>query len=178
MQDIKKLLAKEFKNSNLDLPLNHRKRFEDKLHKELHTNKKNKFSVIKIAANFLLLVSLGILITFNLKNKKTVKQNYTLGSLSPELEKIERYYTNAITYELTQLEINDENQPILDKYFTKIEELTNQYKLESTQLNIDDINEKTINALIDNLQMRLQLLLHLKEQLNSIKNKNNEKNNI
>ncbi len=177
-KNIKEIINSDYKNTNNDLPNNHRLKFENRLQKELHSKKRNKFLLIKIAASFLILISLGVFTYSNLNKEEVIQQNYTLGSLSPELEKIESYYTNAITYELTQLEINDQNQPILDKYFSKLEELTKQYQQESNQLNLDKINEKTINALIDNLQMRLQLLLRLKEQLNSIKNKNNEKSNI
>ncbi len=176
--NIKEILKKEFKNSNHDLPVNHRQQFENKLQNELHKSKKRNFTFLKVAASIILLVSLGLLVNFNLKNKEVKKQNYTLGSVSPELKKIENYYTNAITYELTQLNTNSKTKPILDKYLTKLEELTKKYKEESAQLNIDKISEKTINALIDNLQLRLQLLLQLKEQLNSIKNKKDEQNTI
>jgi hypothetical protein len=177
-KDIKKIVKKEFENSNTNLPKNHQIRFEERLKNELHFKKKTNFFFLKIASSFLILLSLGIIIYTNYTDKNILKQNYTLGSLSPELEKIEEYYTNAITYELTQLEINTENQPILDKYFDKLEQLTTDYKKQSTELNIHQINEKTINALIDNLQLRLQLLLQLKEQLNNHKIKTNENNKI
>jgi hypothetical protein len=177
-KNIKEIINTDYKNTNSDLPNKHRLKFESRLQKELHSKKGNKFLFMKIAASFLILISLGVFTYSDLNKKEVIQQNYTLGSLSPELEKIESYYTNAITYELTQLEINSENQLIFDKYFGKLEELTKQYKLESNQLNLDKINEKTINALIDNLQMRLQLLLQLKEQLKTIKSKTHEKNNI
>jgi hypothetical protein len=168
----------KFINSTHNLPVNHRKRFENRLKNELHAPKKNKFNFIKVAASIIILLGFIFLINHNLKNKVKVNKTYTLGSLSPELEKIENYYTNAITYELAQLDLNDDNKLILNKYLNKLAELTKQYKEESAQLNIDKISEETINALIDNLQLRLQLLLQLKEQLKTIKNKKNENNKI
>lgn len=176
--NIKDTIKKDFKETNYELSKNHRTNFENKLKKELHQTNKNKFTIIKIAASIIFLISIVVFTTKKTSNKNNAIENYSLGSLSPELEKIENYYTNAISYELTQLEINDENKPVLDKYLNKLGQLTKQYNEESTQLNIDEINEKTINSLIDNLQLRLQLLLQLKEQLNIIKNKKDEKHKL
>lgn len=174
-QNIKEI-TKKFKHTSKDLPLNHQKRFEGKLQVALHQQKKQ-FSIFRIAATLVLLVGLGFV--FNNLFTSKVEDNYTLGSLSPELERIESYYTNAITYELAKLEITEDNKFILDSYFAKLEELTKTYNKESAQLNIDNINEKSINALIDNLQLRLQLLLQLKQQLKqNFKANTNEKNNI
>ena len=175
MKNIKKIITSDIEKA-IELPKNHRKRFKKRLQNELHTKKRN-YYFLKIAAIFLLLFGIGY-IGFQKIKPNQVEKQYTLASLSPELEKIENYYTNAITYELSQMAIGDENQPIFKKYFQKIEELTIQYKKQSAQLNIDTINEKTINALIDNLQLRLQLLLQLKEQLQTIKDHKNENHKI
>lgn len=175
MKNIKEIIESN-KEIPIDLPKNHRKRFENKLQQELHT-KKSKYLFLKIAASFLLLISIGY-ISYQILALKQAEEQYTLASISPELKKIENYYTNAIAHELTQIEINEENQLILEKYFKKLDELTTQYKKQSAQLNIDKINEENINALIDNLQFRLQLLLQLKEQLKTIKDKKNEKHKI
>ncbi len=177
-KDIKKIIAADYKNTKEDLPTNHRSRFKIKLQKELHKKQQRKNIFLKIAAVFLLLISFSILFT-KLNVKEDVNQKkQTLGSLSPELQKIENYYNNAIKFELSKIKRTRENKQILEKYFTKLEQLTAQYKKESAQLNIDKINEVSINALIDNLQIRLQLLLQLKEQLQTIKNTKNEKTKI
>ncbi len=160
------------------LPKNHRITFEQRLKKELHQKPKASFIFLKVAATVVLLLSLGYYLvpTNNVPDSVKIEEVVTLGSLSPELEKIENYYTNAIAFELTQIDISEENKPVLDKYLEKLGELTTQYKKESAQLDIDRISEKSINALIDNLQLRLQLLLQLKEKLNTIKNNKNEQN--
>jgi len=177
-KDIKKIIETEFKNSKKELPINHRDRFKEKLQKELHKKQSNKNILLKIAAVAILVIS--VLAIFNKSNVEEIeiKEKYTLGSLSPELKKIENYYNNAINFELSKIKITEENKQKSEKYFTKLEQLTEQYKKESAQLNIDKINEKSINALIDNLQIRLQLLLQLKEQLQTNKNTKDENHKI
>ena len=56
--------------------------------------------------------------------------------------------------------------------------LTNEYKLQSEQLQIDKIDEELINNLIDNLQMRLQLMIELKNELKKLKSKENEEHTL
>lgn len=167
-------------NIDKELPKNHRITFEKRLKKELHQKPKSSYGFLKIAATVVLLLSLGyyFIPKNNVPDSVEIEEAITLGSLSPELEKIENYYTNAIAYELTQLDISEDNKPVLDKYLEKLGELTDKYKSESAQLDIDKISEKSINALIDNLQLRLQLLLQLKEKLNTIKNNKDEQNII
>ncbi|MBL4939362.1 MAG: hypothetical protein JKY16_03655 [Lutibacter sp.] len=65
---------------------------------------------------------------------------------------------------------------MLDGYLEKIGELTQEYKILTNELNTEGVNEKTINALIDNLQLRLKLLYQLKEQLNELKKLNTTEN--
>jgi hypothetical protein len=175
---MQKAIEKHLEKTQNELPKNHRQRFENKLKEQLHSKSKKNYWFLKIAASLLLLISITY-ITFNTtKTQENAIEKISLGSLSPELEKIENYYVTAINYEILQLEINDETKPILEKYLSKIKQLTKQYKAESAQLSIDSINEKSINALIDNLQMRLQLLLQLKGKLQQIKNKKDESNKI
>jgi len=58
----------------------------------------------------------------------------------------------------------------------KIAELTKEYKLLTKELNIKGVNDDTIDALIRNLQLRLQLLQRLKKQLKQIKELNTTQN--
>ena len=76
------------------------------------------------------------------------------------------------------LELTDGNKLILQEYFRKMNSLTNEYKLQSEQLEIDKIDEELINNLIDNLQMRLQLMIELKKELKKLKSKENETNTL
>jgi len=98
----------------------------------------------------------------------------TLEEFSPELKKIENYYLTAINMELANLEVTDANKLVLQEYFRKMNSLTNEYKLQSEELQIDKIDEELINNLIDNLQMRLQLMIELKNELKKLKTKEDE----
>ena len=78
----------------------------------------------------------------------------------------------SIQTEISNIEETPENKELLNGYFEKLGELTKEYKVLTTELNSEGLNEKSINALIENLQLRLKLLYQLKEQLNELKNIN------
>lgn len=178
-KDLRELLKKEPMQTS-KLSKNHRINFEAKLKQELHPTKNNYNHILKIAASFLVIVGLGSSLFYfsNSTVKKTPKiaKIESLGSISPELKKIENYYLASIQTEISNLEESPENKELLNGYLEKIGELTVDYKLLTAELNTEGLNEKTINALIDNLQLRLKLLYQLKEQLNELKKLNSTKN--
>ena len=165
----------------------HEERFLDLLDKELPLKRKSAFYFIKIAASVLVLFSLGIYTYINYKNdvlthpeivetetENTKDQGYSLGDLSPELKKIENYYVANINLELSRLEVSNENKAMVDDYMRRLSELNEEYKKLNIELNEIGPNDQTINALIKNLQLRLQLLQKLKEKLNQLKSSENE----
>jgi len=177
-KDLREIL-KEAQNSK-ELKANHRNRFEDRL-KVLHTTKKrSSFFFLKIAASITLLLSVSYFIINNdpteIVNPTEKEGVMNLGSVSPEMKQIENYYVSAINFEIASLEITPENQSILDDYLEKIGKLTEDYDRLNTELSKNGVNEKTVNALITNLQLRLQLLLQLKDTLNEMKTSKNEEN--
>ena len=177
---------KNYKEENVELSKNHSIKFEALLQQELHQNKpkKNYIKWLSVAASVMLLVSISIqfypnktpepIITKN-DNDTTTKQ-ITLGNISPEFNTIETYYTNSINLEISQLDLSDENKELVDSYLLKIAELTKEYKNLTQELNTKGVNDATIDALIRNLQLRLQLLQRLKKQLNELKNLNTKQN--
>ena len=179
---------KNYKEKNVELSKNHSIKFEALLQQELHQNKpkKNYIKWLSVAASVMLLVSIGIqfypnktpepIITKN-DNDTTTKQ-ITLGNISPEFNTIETYYTNSINLEISQLDLSDENKELVDSYLLKIAELTKEYKNLTQELNTKGVNDATIDALIRNLQLRLQLLQRLKKQLNEFKNLNTKQNEL
>ena len=183
-QDIRDKL-KGFQEQNIELSANHASKFESLLKSELHSKKKKKtpFKWLSVAASIVLLVSLAIKFypTENIEEQPIVKKDaeinsaqdeITLGNISPEFNTIETYYTNSIKLEISQLDLSDGNKEIVDNYLLKIAELTKEYKLLTKELNTNGVNDATIDALIRNLQLRLQLLQRLKKQLNELKNLN------
>ena len=190
-QDIREKL-KDYKDKDIRLSENHVNKFEALLQKELHPQKpkKNAFKWLSIAASIVLLISIGFqyypsnTIEPQLKDTETnpidtktgSAERITLGNISPEFQTIETYYTNSINLEISQLDLSDENKDIVDGYLLKISELTKEYKTLTKELNTNGVNDATIDALIRNLQLRLQLLQRLKKQLKQLKNLNTQNN--
>jgi uncharacterized protein YeeX (DUF496 family) len=179
---------KNYEEENVELSKNHSTKFEALLQQELHQNKpkKNYIKWLSVAASIMLLVSIGIqfypnktpepIITKN-DDDSTTKQ-ITLGNISPEFNTIETYYINSINLEISQIDLSDENKELVDSYLLKIAELTKEYKNLTQELNTKGVNDATIDALIRNLQLRLQLLQRLKKQLNEFKNLNTKQNEL
>lgn len=178
--DIKEKLIKE--KMERELSNDHRSVFEKKLQKELHGRSGGTFQYLMIAASVVLLFTMGYLLTFTqdspIEKIQTPSAKVSLEEFSPELKKIETYYLTAINLELANLEVTDANKLVLQEYFSKMNTLTNEYKLQSEQLQINKIDDELINNLIDNLQMRLQLMIELKNELKKLKSKENEKHTL
>ena len=171
-KDIRAIL-KENSGRGIELSEDHKTNFEVRLQK-LHTPKFRNYFFLKIAASILIIVSIGYMAiihqpTDDIKNSSQNSSIVDLGTVSPEMKQIENYYLTAINYEIASLEVNPEAKEVLDQYLEKISELTKAYKQLNIDLTQNGINEKTINALITNLQLRLQLLLELKDIINEIK---------
>ena len=184
-------LRDKIKNESMmkELPINHRKIFEEKLHKDLHTKRMFSYKFLKIAASVLILLSLGISSYQFYRSGKTpqeivqsdeesgVKFN-SMGEISPNLKKVEDYYLTHINYQIAKIKITDENRAFLDAYFVELGKLQEEYSNSIAEINSDEISEETINALINNLQMRLKLMYQLKAQLKKIDNLNKQENEI
>lgn len=172
-------IVKNIQESSEKLSKNHSRNFEAKLQKELHRGKNKNYQFLKIAASFLIVIGLASIFYFSenstQKPLETAKIE-SLGSISPELKNIENYYLASIQAEILELNQTSENKELLDGYLEKVSELTSDYKTLTNELNTEGLNEKTINALIDNLQLRLKLLHQLKVQLNELQNIKTSKN--
>ena len=110
--------------------------------------------------------------------KDILKQpTLTLGDLSPDLKKVENFYLTGINLQLASLEANEENKELIDGYMERLADLDAEYERLNTELTVTGPTEATINALIDNLKLRLDLLFKLKNKLKELKNLDNEKFN-
>ena len=165
-----------------ELPKDHRSLFEQRLQKELHRNSNSPGRYLMIAASVIVLFSLGYLITKVQQSPRQklqpVSAKVSLQEFSPELKKVETYYLTAISFEMANLKVTEENKMLLDSYFRKMNALSKEYQLQSGKLDINTVDEELINNLIDNLQMRLQLMIELKNELKKLKSKKNEDDTI
>ncbi|MFV9551283.1 hypothetical protein [Algibacter sp. PT7-4] len=173
-QDIREL----FKNDKIThetMPKNHQERFLDKLDKALPETKARKFSWMQIAASVVVLLGLSFgvfkflqppVINNNIQiaNTKTVKTK-TLGDISPGLKKVEDYYLASINLELSKMTYTPETKELFDGYLLQLNELDKEYQRLSLELTEVGPSELTVNALIDNLKLRLNLLYRLRSQL-------------
>ena len=171
-------IVKESQNSPIGLPEGHQKRFEERLKKLEQPAVNNRFLFLKIAASLLILLGLGYFFrSDSVPAELPVEVKITnLGSISPEMKQIENYYLTAINYEMASLDVNPQSKQILNTYLEKVAGLTEDYKQLTEELAQKGIDERTINSLITNLQLRLQLLLELKDAINDLKTENTLKN--
>ncbi|UNY97590.1 hypothetical protein MQE36_10890 [Zhouia spongiae] len=189
-QDLRELFKGDKSFNKHEMPSDHEERFLKLLDKKLPQKRKgNSFFILKIAASLLVLVSLGTVFYNSFKNQgnttvvnvleaiKNQNSKITLGDISPDLKKIENYYLANINVELAEMEITDDNKKLFDGYVNRLEELNSEYQRLTNELNEVGPNEQTVSALIDNLQLRLQLLYRLKDKLEELKQTENEKFN-
>lgn len=185
-QDIRELFKNDDFQPTGKLKRGHQKRFEAKLDKALPSAKKGSFYPYRKIA-VVLLVALGIgfffwnssgdpggeiemVDTFNEQDsKETEDSTFQLRDISPEFKKIENYYLAGINLELANLGINNDNKALIDAFMLELEELDKEYQRLNSELNETGPNEQTIEAMVSNLQLRLDLLRRLKTKLNQIK---------
>ena len=186
-QDIRELM-KGHRPEKSRLSQGHEARFEARLKEAFppEQKKSNGFFWLKIAASVVVVMTLGYF-AFTYEGREVIapeivevqpqqdlQNNITLGDLSPDLKKVEEFYTNGITMQLASLEVNDDNRELINSYLNRLTELDTEYKRLNNELNEVGPTEATITALIDNLKLRLELLFKLKNKLNELKELNNE----
>ncbi len=192
-QDIRELLKNEsvFDNSHIEeMSEGHSMRFLDKLNAELpeekHTLKvvslpKRKIN-FGVAASAVIVLALGSFLfsnssfnlqqpskedVFNLSNNDN-ENIPSLADVSPEFKKVEDYYLASINVELANLKVNAENKNVVDSFMKQLSKLDKEYKLLQKELHSQGTLSISLEALIDNLQMRLELLQQLKTNLKNI----------
>ena len=175
-QDIRELFKEVHNMSHETMPDNHQDRFLDKLEQALPVKSKSSFNGLRIAASIVLLVGLSyggykyyepsstIAPKTNVADTKSVTTK-TLGDVSPALKKVEDYYLASINLELSKMKYTPETKDLFDGYLQQLDELNKEYQRLSVELTENGPTELTVNALIDNLKFRLNLLYRLREQL-------------
>lgn len=189
-QDLRDLFKKDSSESSAKMKAGHEARFLEKLEKELPATKKSSFLMWKVAASIAVLFGIGLYFinqdgadpidteVVGTDNSIDDARPFSLGDLSPDLKGIEDYYVSTINFELSKLELTAGNKGLVDSYLEQLFELDEEYSKLNIELNEMGPNDQTINALIKNLQLRLQLLHKLKGKLNELKSSENEQDNI
>lgn len=177
-KDIRTLFEKERNITNEKMTEGHQARFLDKLDEALPQHEKPKFNWLKVAASIVIALGMSIATYHYFSVKPSIDEvvnneteinvkpkNKTLGDISPDLKKVEDYYVANINLELSKVKITPENKELFDGYVAKLEELNEEYNSLSLELTNNGPDELTINALINNLKLRLNLMYRLQKQL-------------
>jgi hypothetical protein len=186
-QDLREIF-KTMEEGSGTLKKGHAKRFMERMEKELPPAKRRPrpFSW-KIAVSILALVAAGGYLlqkgaapnpegtpVVEKEGPSVTADGISLGDLSPDLRKVENYYLANINLALSELEVSEANKAVVDGFMAQLAELDREYKKLNGELNTLGPNDRTITALIRNLQLRLQLLQKLKDKVNELKKFNHE----
>ena len=185
-QDLRELFKKERENKHR-MKDGHEERFMELLDNSLPIRKMRVIPRWTIAASILVLLGIGIYF-FNAnsgdipanttivdnRDSDAQKNRISLGDLSPDLRKIENYYVANINLQLSKLEVSAENKMLVDSFLEQLAELNEEYTRLNQELNNIGPNDQTIAALIQNLQLRLELLYRLKDKISELKSSENE----
>lgn len=175
-RDIRELF-KDDQVKHEKMPKNHQKRFLEKLEDAMPEKKKPNYYWLQIAASAVIFLGLSIG-GYNYFQPETEKptelattktvETKTLGDVSPGLKKVEDYYLASINLELSKVKYTPETKDVFDGYLLQLDELDKEYKRLSLELTESGPSELTVNALIDNLKLRLNLLYRLRAQLKEL----------
>lgn len=183
-KDLKHLFEEDQKLNKETMKQGHEARFLEKLDAALPQHTKPRFNWLNIAASIVIVLGIGYAgyntftdtpntkpidfvdgsDTETHKNESETKQIKTLGDISPDFKKVEDYYVANINLELSKVKITPENKELFDGYIVRLEELNKEYDRLSLEL-ANGLDELTVNALINNLKLRLNLMYRLQEQL-------------
>ncbi|WP_136481366.1 hypothetical protein [Cognatitamlana onchidii] len=174
-RDIKDLFKEELKLTE-KMPENHQGRFLEKLDQVLPIKKALFPSWIKVAASILLVLGLSYggfkyvqpevidMPKHSVVNNET-NATKTLGDVSPGLKEVEDYYLASINLELAKMDPTPETKDLIDSFLEQLNILDIEYQRLSKELTNSGPTELTVNALIDNLKFRLNLLYRLRSQI-------------
>ncbi len=189
-QDIRDLFRNDKTQNWEKMDKGHEKRFEARLD-ESFPNKKSggNYFFLKIAAMVVVVIGIGLFFFIpdnkikenpvvnapveNDEEKDAPENQFQLSDISPEFKKVEDYYMANINMELSKIELNETNKTLIDAYMAELEELNKEYQRLNNDFKEAGPNEQTVEAMIINLQMRLDLLFRLKNKLNELKQNNN-----
>ena len=190
-QDIRKMLQED-RTLPSKPPKGHQKRFEARLEKafpkeEQENNSNRNFFFLKIAAVLIVVLGVGFFfldqesefsgnqitdapveVETKTSEEVPVTKEYQLSDESPEFKKIENFYLASLNIELAKLEVNDSNRALVDSFMKQLAGLDEEYKKLNAEINETGLSESSVEALISNLQLRLELLYKLKNKIKDI----------
>ena len=180
-QDIRKLFKNDQKVFKDTMPSGHEARFLAKLDNQLPVQQPTRrlFTFLNIAASVVILIGMSFG-AYKFMDTPTVEDTpqqvastSSLGDISPQLKKVEDYYLANINLELSKMKVTSDSKELFDGYLVRLAELNKEYSVLADELTQSGPSEHTVNALIDNLKLRLNLLYRLKEKLGELNKETN-----
>ena len=110
------------------------------------------------------------------KNSTVVldKQTSPLAEISPEYETVENHYLTSIKFELAKINVDDTNRELVESFMRRLEKLDQEYQVLNKEFIKVGMNSDIVEALIENLKLRLTLLGRLNQKLKELENIENE----
>lgn len=187
-QDIRELLKQDKGISLASLSEGHEERFLAKLDEKL-PQQKRKISLgwLKIAASVLVILSVSLTALnfpdsiqnadmdtgkelLTTKNATIIlpKENSKLAEISPDYKKAENFYLTSIKNELSEINVNDTNRELVESFMKRLENLDKEYQQLHNELIVLGPNFQNIEAMMENLSLRLSLLKRLKTKIKEL----------
>jgi len=161
-------LFKEEENLKLP-PENHRTEFLEKLKTQ---NKKPSVTTwLSIAAVIIIALTIG----FNVFEKSIEVEE--VAPIVAQIERVEKEYLKDIETEWESFIALAEDEVLVERFRKKLNDLDKDYQEISKQFKADSNNIVVIEALVDNLQTRLQLLTDIQHHIKILNQKNEQHEN-
>ncbi|MFC4690199.1 hypothetical protein ACFO5T_07135 [Dokdonia genika] len=188
-QDIRELIKSE-SGEQEQLREGHLSRFEQLLEERMPEEQKSSkpkggiFLWMKIAAVLIVAGAIVMMVYNNAfakaedapivqstpENTETVEPEILLSAISPEFKKVEDYYLASVNLEIARLEITDDNKELIDAFMKQLSDLDAEYKSLNREITESGVSEEMVNAMIENLKLRVELMIKLKAKLKEMKN--------
>lgn len=164
--DIRKLFEKE-NLENKELPKFHRQEFLKKLEESQKKKPQKKpFFFYKIASILIIFGALFYLtIDYNKPNKKE-------DSILVQVKNIEKVYVESINKEWNKFVAITNDTVLVDRYKEKLNQSKKDYKTLTVSLDENPDSIHILEAIISNLQRRLELLKNIQEHIKELNQKN------
>jgi len=195
-QDIRELLKQDKGIPSEYIREGHQQRFMARLEEELPQKaRKFDYNWLRIAASIVVILSVS-LVTYNQlednttyggqvvnrddaqegKNATVVltKQKSPLAEISPEYEKAENYLLTSIKFELSKITVDDKNKELVEGFMKRLENMDKEYQDLNKELMRVGPNMQSVEAMMENLTLRLSLLNRLKDKLKELEEIENE----
>ncbi|WP_296314412.1 hypothetical protein [Winogradskyella sp. UBA3174] len=168
-RDIRDLFKEE--DELKSLPENYRKEFLEKLKKQ-SKKKVTSFSWLKIAAVLLIALTVGFSLFYNNPEEEKV------SPIIAQVEAVEAEYLKNIEVEWESFVALADDEILISRFKKKLEDLDTDYQEISVKFKNESDNLVVIEALVENLQTRLQILKNIQKHIKILNQKNEQHENI